>query len=74
MDLKSVHEIFNNRILRIPSYQRGYTWANDDIIEDGDDLRKVKGQLKDLWDDLMNIPDGSCIAPKTTFCITLSNG
>ena len=59
MDLKSVHEIFNNRILRIPSYQRGYTWANDDIIEDGDDLRKVKGQLKDLWDDLMNIPDGS---------------
>lgn len=59
MDLKSVHEIFNNRILRIPSYQRGYTWANDDIIEDGDDLRKVKGQLKDLWDDLMNIPEGS---------------
>lgn len=59
MDLKSVHEIFNNRILRIPSYQRGYTWANDYIIQNGDDIRKVKGQLKDLWDDLMNIPDGA---------------
>jgi uncharacterized protein with ParB-like and HNH nuclease domain len=59
MDLKSVHEIFNNRILRIPSYQRGYTWANDYIIANGDDIRKVKGQLKDLWDDLMNIPDGA---------------
>jgi uncharacterized protein with ParB-like and HNH nuclease domain len=59
MDLKSVHEIFNNRILRIPSYQRGYTWANDYIIENGDDIRKVKGQLKDLWDDLMNSPVGA---------------
>ncbi|MBK7573295.1 MAG: DUF262 domain-containing protein [Bacteroidetes bacterium] len=59
MDLKSIHEIFNNRILRIPSYQRGYTWANDYVIQHGDDLRKVKGQLKDLWDDLMNIPEGA---------------
>lgn len=59
MDLKSVHEIFSNRILRIPSYQRGYTWANDYVIQNGDDLRKVKGQLKDLWDDLMNIPENS---------------
>lgn len=59
MDLKSVHEIFNNRILRIPSYQRGYTWANDDIIYHEDDLRKVNGQLKDLWDDMMNIPDSA---------------
>jgi uncharacterized protein with ParB-like and HNH nuclease domain len=57
MELKSVHEIFNNRILRIPSYQRGYTWANDCVIKKGDDIRKVKGQLKDLWDDLMNIPE-----------------
>jgi len=59
MDLKSVHEIFNYRILRIPSYQRGYTWANDYVIKTGDEIRKVKGQLKDLWDDLMNIPVNS---------------
>jgi uncharacterized protein with ParB-like and HNH nuclease domain len=59
MDLKSIHTIFTDRILRIPSYQRGYTWANDILIKKGGDLKKVKGQLKDLWDDVMNIPINS---------------
>ncbi|MCB9064921.1 MAG: DUF262 domain-containing protein [Chitinophagales bacterium] len=59
MDLKSVHEIFTNRILRIPAYQRGYAWSNNKPVKVGDkeSLKNVKGQLKDLWDDLINIPD-----------------
>lgn len=58
MDLKSVHEIFTNRILRIPAYQRGYAWSNNKSIDidSKEPLKNVKGQLKDLWDDLVNIP------------------
>ena len=59
MDLKTVHEIFTNRILRIPSYQRGYTWSNNNLLEKSDSLSKIKGQLKDIWDDILNIPNGS---------------
>ena len=58
MDLKSIHEIFTNRILRIPAYQRGYAWSNNKSvdIDSKEPLKNVKGQLKDLWDDLVNIP------------------
>ncbi|NUF37568.1 DUF262 domain-containing protein [Acinetobacter lactucae] len=38
MKLKSLNEIFENRIIRIPDYQRGYAWH--------------KQQLKDFWEDL----------------------
>jgi uncharacterized protein with ParB-like and HNH nuclease domain len=60
MNLKSIHEIFTNRILRIPAYQRGYAWSNNKSIkiDSKEPLKNVKGQLKDLWDDLINIPDG----------------
>ncbi|WP_075603950.1 DUF262 domain-containing protein [Saccharicrinis aurantiacus] len=60
MDLKSIHEIFTNRILRIPSYQRGYSWANNKKVkpDSSEPLKNVKGQLKDLWDDLLNISNG----------------
>lgn len=57
MDLKTVHTIFTDRILRIPSYQRGYSWANDQDIRDKKDLLKTKGQLMDLWNDIQNIPN-----------------
>lgn len=57
MDLKSVHTIFTDRILRIPSYQRGYSWANDSEIKERKDLVKIKGQLMDLWNDIQNIPN-----------------
>ncbi|WP_353166493.1 DUF262 domain-containing protein [Acinetobacter sp.] len=57
MDLKSVHTIFTDRILRIPSYQRGYSWANDAEIKERKDLVKIKGQLMDLWNDIQNIPN-----------------
>jgi uncharacterized protein with ParB-like and HNH nuclease domain len=60
MDLKSIHEIFTNRILRIPAYQRGFAWTNNKTvnINSKEPLKNVKGQLKDLWDDLINIPQG----------------
>lgn len=61
MELKSIHEIFNDRILRIPANQRGYSWANNksiDKVKHGD-IKKIKGQLIDLWGDILNIPDES---------------
>lgn len=42
-NLKSLNEIFNNTLYRIPDYQRGYAWTYN--------------QLKDFWDDLYNLND-----------------
>lgn len=61
MDLKSIHNIFKDSLLRIPSYQRGYSWSNNKKVKEEafDPLKDVKGQLVDLWDDITNIPSGS---------------
>lgn len=40
-DLKSLKEIFNNSVFRIPDYQRGYAWTEVQII--------------DFWNDLINL-------------------
>lgn len=42
-DLKTLNEIFQNNIYRIPDYQRGYAWT-------------LK-ELKDFWEDLVNLQD-----------------
>lgn len=42
-ELESLKEIFKDRIFRIPDYQRGYAWK--------------KEQLKDFWEDLINLPE-----------------
>lgn len=39
--LQSLSEIFNNRIFRIPDFQRGYSWE--------------ECQLDDFWEDLQNL-------------------
>ena len=39
--LQSLSEIFNNRIFRIPDFQRGYSWE--------------ERQLDDFWEDLQNL-------------------
>lgn len=41
--LRSLNELFNNTLYRIPDYQRGYAWTPI--------------QLKDFWDDLYNLSD-----------------
>jgi len=41
---KSLDSLFKEKIFRIPDYQRGYAWQ--------------KSQLKDFWEDLINLPDG----------------
>lgn len=41
--LQSLTEIFNEKIFRIPDFQRGYSWENN--------------QLEDFWEDLMNLKD-----------------
>lgn len=41
--LQSLTEIFNQKFFRIPDYQRGYSWEED--------------QLNDFWDDLQNLKD-----------------
>jgi len=40
---KSLDSLFKEKIFRIPDYQRGYAWKHD--------------QLKDFWEDLVNLPD-----------------
>ena len=39
--LQSLTEIFNEKLFRIPDFQRGYSWQ--------------KPQLEDFWDDLVNL-------------------
>jgi hypothetical protein len=41
---KSLDSLFKEKIFRIPDFQRGYAWKHD--------------QLKDFWEDLINLPDG----------------
>lgn len=40
--LESLKSIFKDRIFKIPDYQRGYAWQ--------------KRQLKDFWEDIVNLP------------------
>lgn len=42
-DLVSLSELFDQRIYRIPDYQRGYAWTID--------------QINDFWDDLANLSE-----------------
>ena len=43
-ELQSLDDIFNNKIIfRIPDYQRGYAWKNE--------------QLRDFWEDVINIQE-----------------
>lgn len=43
-ELQSLSQIFQNRIFRIPDYQRGYAWQDQ--------------QLRDFWEDIVNLqPD-----------------
>lgn len=42
--LLTLNEIFNNKLFRIPDYQRGYAWGT--------------GQIEDFWEDIMNIKPG----------------
>lgn len=44
-DLISFKELFTNKIIRVPDYQRGYAWKEDH-------------QLEDFWNDIENLPDG----------------
>jgi hypothetical protein len=41
---KSLDSLFKEKIFRIPDYQRGYAWRHE--------------QLKDFWEDLVNLADG----------------
>ena len=43
-ELLTLNEIFNNKLFRIPDYQRGYAWEST--------------QIEDFWEDIMNIKPG----------------
>jgi len=34
-----LQELFNNRIFRVPDYQRGYAWEHQQVAEFWDDLQ-----------------------------------
>jgi len=61
MELQTIDKIFEKKIFRIPSYQRGFTWSNNKplILDSKDPYKNVTGQLKDLWDDIINIQENS---------------
>ncbi len=42
-ELQSLSQIFQNKIFRIPDYQRGYAWQDS--------------QLRDFWEDLINLQE-----------------
>ena len=42
-DLQSLSDLYQNKLFRIPDYQRGYAWK--------------QGQLVDFWDDIMNLQE-----------------
>jgi len=48
-NLITLPEIFAGKVLRIPDYQRGYSWA----------VKKETKQMNDLWVDLQNMEEGS---------------
>ena len=43
-ELQPLSLLFQNRLFRIPDYQRGYAWQ--------------QSQLTDFWDDLVNLQEG----------------
>jgi hypothetical protein len=43
-ELKSLSYLFNNRLFRIPDYQRGYAWKDEQLIA--------------FWEDLLNLHEG----------------
>lgn len=45
MELLSVNQVFENKVFRIPDYQRGYAWRADK-------------EVLAFWNDLMNLPNG----------------
>ena len=42
-DLQSLSDLFQNKLFRIPDYQRGYAWKQNQLI--------------DFWDDVMNLQE-----------------
>ena len=42
-DLQSLSELYQNKLFRIPDYQRGYAWK--------------QSQLVDFWDNLLNLQE-----------------
>lgn len=49
MSAQNLTEIFNNKIFRIPDYQRGYAWVEKQLIELWDDLEDInsfEGELR----------------------------
>lgn len=47
MDLKTLNDIFESRLFRIPDYQRGYAWRSD-----------ADKEVVAFWNDLINLPIG----------------
>ncbi|MFI3251975.1 MAG: DUF262 domain-containing protein [bacterium] len=42
-ELISLNQLFNKKIFRIPDYQRGYSWSEQ--------------QLTDFWDDIISLSE-----------------
>ncbi len=54
---KPLDSLFKEKIFRIPDYQRGYAWRQE--------------QLKDFWEDLINLPGNQSKRSHYTGVLTL---
>lgn len=41
--LKSLVDIFNNKVFRIPDFQRGYSWQEKELLDFWNDINNLKG-------------------------------
>ena len=44
-DLFSLQDLFNKKLFRIPDYQRGYSWTEEQLVE--------------FWEDIINLPNNT---------------
>ena len=58
-DLQSLSELYQNKLFRIPDYQRGYAWKQE--------------QLVDFWDDILNLQDLDSFAARNCRHVVLHN-
>lgn len=46
--LQTIQQIFSDRFLRVPDYQRGYSWGEKQLVDLVEDLEALEGASENL--------------------------